>query len=102
MSFHDLTLGIARGACMRRQGFTDLSRLMGRDRSRPGQCYLPDKEFRSVGPTSFLAGWTLSWCSSIHLLGDAPNLLDAILRQLLVPLHHQKHLPNILLVDAFL
>ena len=46
MSFHDLTLGIALGACMHRWGFTDLSRLLERDRSRPGQCYLPDKEFR--------------------------------------------------------
>ena len=31
-----------------RVGFTDLSRLLGRDRSRHGQCYLPDKEFRSL------------------------------------------------------
>ena len=42
----DLTLGIARGICTRREGFTDLSRFAGQDRSRPGQCYLPDKEFR--------------------------------------------------------
>ena len=30
----------------RREGFTDLSRLNERDRSRSGQFYLPDKEFR--------------------------------------------------------
>ena len=36
---------------------------------------LPDKEFRSVGPTGFPAGWTLSWCPSIHLLpaDDRPS-----------------------------
>ena len=43
----DLTLGITRDApARRREGFTDLSRLSRRDRSRHGQCYLPDKEFR--------------------------------------------------------
>ncbi len=31
---------------MHRSGSTDLSRFAGRDRSRPGQCHLPDKEFR--------------------------------------------------------
>ena len=30
----------------RRVGFTDLSRLLERCCHRPGQCYLPDKEFR--------------------------------------------------------
>ena len=47
-------------------GFTDLSRLYKRNRFRSGQCYLPDKEFRSdksliylgllsrVNPMSFL------------------------------------------------
>ena len=29
-------------------GFTDLSRLLERCCHRPGQCYLPDKEFRSA------------------------------------------------------
>src|SRR5262245_49521527 len=65
----DLTLGITRsipGRCC--VGSTDLSRLLGRDCSRHGQCYLPDKEFRylrtvqcccsyrfaSVGAWSFL------------------------------------------------
>ena len=31
---------------LRREGFTDLSRFALQDRSRTGQCYLPDKEFR--------------------------------------------------------
>ena len=30
----------------RRVGFTDLSRLLERCCHRPGQCHLPDKEFR--------------------------------------------------------
>jgi len=33
--------------CRHRVGSTDLSRLMERCCHRPGQCYLPDKEFRS-------------------------------------------------------
>jgi hypothetical protein len=48
-SCDDLTLGITRGTPARhRVGSTDLSRLLGRDCSRHGQCYLPDKEFRSL------------------------------------------------------
>jgi hypothetical protein len=31
---------------MHSEGFTDLSRLNERDRSRSGQYHLPDKEFR--------------------------------------------------------
>ena len=43
----DLTLGITHDVLHeRRVGFTDLSRLLERCRHRPGQCYLPDKEFR--------------------------------------------------------
>ena len=45
---------------LRREGFTDLSRFAVRDRSRTGQCHLPDKEFRSVVPNRFRKGWTLS------------------------------------------
>ena len=52
-SFDDLTLGITRDAHVRREGFTDLSRFAGWDCSHPGQCYLPDKEFRSVNPYCF-------------------------------------------------
>ena len=45
----DLTLGITRGTPARhRVGSTELSRFFGRDCSRHGQCYLPDKEFRSL------------------------------------------------------
>ena len=42
-------------SCMnRRVGFTDLSRLLERCCHRPGQCYLPDKEFRlNSFPRSF-------------------------------------------------
>ena len=35
-----------RRSCKHREGSTDLSRSSGRDHSRHGQCYLPDKEFR--------------------------------------------------------
>ena len=41
----NLTLGITRDA-KRREGSTDLSRLLERCCHRSGQCYLPDKEFR--------------------------------------------------------
>jgi hypothetical protein len=34
--------------CRRREGSTDLSWKCGRDRSRPGQFHLPDKEFRLI------------------------------------------------------
>ena len=44
----------------RREGFTDLSRLIGRCRHRSGQCYLPDKEFRSIFPRCFQRSRTLS------------------------------------------
>ena len=44
----DLTLGITRDApAMRREGFTDLSRYIGRNHFRLGQLFiLPDKELR--------------------------------------------------------
>jgi len=38
------------------EGFTDLSRYMVRDHSRPGQCYLPDKELRSRSTPLFPVG----------------------------------------------
>jgi hypothetical protein len=102
MWVHDLTLGIARGACMRRWGFTDLSRLLGRDRSRPGQCSYPTRNFAQFSLASFLAGWTLSWCSSIHLLGDTSDPSDTDLRQMLVLLHQPKHVSELLEIDALL
>ena len=55
-------------------GFTDLSRLNGRARARPGQFGLPDKELRSVlllsacaeGPV-ISAGLCMSPCSSDYI-----------------------------------
>jgi len=42
----NLTLGITRDVPARREGSTDLSRLIERCCHRSGQFYLPDKEFR--------------------------------------------------------
>jgi hypothetical protein len=63
-------------SCKRREGSTDLSRFLGRDRSRHGQFDLPDKEFRSVllhpglGRVSRFdsAHLCMSPCSSDHII----------------------------------
>jgi hypothetical protein len=46
----DLTLGIALGACMRRWGFTDLSRLMDGIAPVPGNVTYPTRNFATLGP----------------------------------------------------
>jgi hypothetical protein len=48
---------------------------------------LPDKEFRSVAPTRFRAGWTLPWTTSIHLAGDLADLLHSSTSQMLARFH---------------
>ena len=45
----------------RRVGFTDLSRSLEQCRHRPGQCYLPDKEFRSRLTLVFMQKCALTW-----------------------------------------
>jgi hypothetical protein len=48
-------------------GSTDLSRLFGRDCSRHGQCYLPDKEFRSRCYSTVLPPWELVISANFYM-----------------------------------
>src|SRR2546423_5925002 len=51
----------------RREGFTDLSRLNERNHFRSGQCYLPDKEFRSDLLRSTFVEWVDHFCQPLHV-----------------------------------
>ena len=57
----------------RRVGFTDLSRLLERCCHRPGQCYLPDKEFRYLRTVIVTAAVYRGFDQELRLAADPIN-----------------------------
>ena len=57
----------------RRVGFTDLSRLLERCCHRPGQCHLPDKEFRYLRTVIVTAAVYRGFDQELRLAADPIN-----------------------------
>jgi hypothetical protein len=66
----------------RRVGFTDLSRLLERCCHRPGQCYLPDKEFRYLRTVLYVTNQHTHVCCSRSRSGFGPDRFLHIAMQL--------------------